>query len=440
MKIFSFFKKNNPPPQENSEKREDPSPQSSSKTTRTVRSSMEQREIARNTALKIDAIETEMALDVFDAPRTRVIQKVADLSSVIQGKPDSSDDLDFPSYAKTGATTQLSDTAALVQEAAILFANGQNTSVETILLSAIQEDQLDELTDAVWYMLLDFYQATNNRQKFDGLSMDYAHKFQASPVAWVDIDEASKKTEHLPPKAGVLLAGVLDERITTQLERLKKLSEDNATVRLDVSRVTTITPMGCHLLLQALNDLKSTQYELVLIGALEVTEKIQAILQVGRRDETQAPWLLLLELLRILDRKQDFEEVGINFCITFEISPPSFETPSDKIAATTESTGASSETEMISSGFFMLPNVIEGNIDLLLDAINEYGLRHHVLIFGCVNLTRVSFDAAVQLLSRLTLLADQKKEIEFHQMTHLIAALFNVVGLNRIAKIIPRKS
>ena len=123
----------------------------------------------------------------------------------------------------------------------------------------------------------------------------------------------------------------LDAGIVKQLERIKNLAEMSPVLKLEFARVTQVDPVGCGLLLNILKRLQKSSHKLILVGAPELAEKIQAILQVGRRDETEAPWLLLLEVLRLLNRESDFEERSIDYCITFEVSPPAFVSPQDKV-------------------------------------------------------------------------------------------------------------
>ena len=40
---------------------------------------------------------------------------------------------------------------------------------------------------------------------------------------------------------------------------------------------------------------------------------------------SDAAWMLLLDVQRLLNRQADFEETGIQYCITYEVSPPSWE-------------------------------------------------------------------------------------------------------------------
>ena len=70
-----------------------------------------------------------------------------------------------------------------------------------------------------------------------------------------------------------------------------------------------------------------TQRELILVGAAELAAQIRAGIAIGRPDDTEGPWLLLLELLQLLNREKEFEETGMDYCVTFEVSPPSFVAP-----------------------------------------------------------------------------------------------------------------
>ena len=48
-------------------------------------------------------------------------------------------------------------------------------------------------------------------------------------------------------------------------------------------------------------------------------------IQSGRRDPSDACWLLKLETLRFLGEQQQFEDLAIEYCVTYEVSPPSWE-------------------------------------------------------------------------------------------------------------------
>jgi ABC-type transporter Mla MlaB component len=98
-----------------------------------------------------------------------------------------------------------------------------------------------------------------------------------------------------------------------------------------------------------------------------------------------------------------------------------------------------SPAEDTTSDHFMMPLVVEGRTDQLLNGIKEYATNHNPAVIDCVRLSRVDFGAAGQLLSGLAPLAGNGRTIELINVNHLVAALFNVMGLRDIARILPRK-
>lgn len=433
---------------------------------------------ARATALKIDAIESEMSSEFVNVtttqqPTTTIGPKTAAPPPPSAPKPASA----APAQAKShnapqkeaarpdptlqplspefGTTTEFllggqtavgdiatpaSEAAAVIEEAAIMYANGQSDLVEQMLRNAIQEDQLGDMKHAAWLMLFDLYQVCGKQQEFENLSIDYASKFETSPPAWVGTAQGNlKQAGAVQPKATtpmVPFSGALDKNSIKLVERAEKLAENFRTMRLEFVRVTSIDAEGCGLLLALLNRLQKSGHDLILVGAPELAEKIRGIIEVGRRDDNEAPWLLLLEILRLLNREKDFEEASIDYCVTFEVSPPAFVAPKNKV--TTDTTEAPARQDAAEG--FMMPPVVEGRIDNLIVSIAAYSDEHNPAIIDCSQLSRVDFNAAGRLLTGLAPFCGIGKSIEFHHVNHLVTELFNVIGLKDLVRIIPRKN
>lgn len=331
-----------------------------------------------------------------------------------------------------------SETTQILEEAAILFANGQTEMVEQILQGAIHEDPANAGFRSAWWMLFDLYQINGKQQQFDNLSIEYANKFETSPPAWnqsskLEVQAAAVVRTGATPT--VPFSGRLDGNIIKLLERAQKLSEGTRVLRLEFSRITEVDPIGCGLLLRRLKKLQGSEHDLILVGASELVNKIRSILEVGRRDETEAPWLLLLELLRLLNSEKEFEEASIDYCITFEVSPPAFVAPKNKVTTDMEVNGTVDQV----SDCFMMPTVIDGKTEQLINAITIFAAGHNPAVLDCSRLQRVDFNAAGQLLSGLAPLSGSGKSIELHNVNYLITALFNVMGLKDIVRILPRK-
>lgn len=431
-----------------------------------------QRRAGRSTVLKIDAIESAMARDMFRAtdikkpepPPKPALPDVDDLLSPIMpeelsipkrqdmeysdgsfqatipmmGEP--SEILLASEISSAAVNVSTSEMAPAIEEAAVLFSNGQIEPVEQLLRRAIAEDKHVSAPRIGWWMLFDLFQITNQNNAFDSLSIDYASQFETSPPAWTDMLSAaprSKAPVHTGATPTIAFIGKLDETIGKTLERLQKLALKSRVFRLEFARVTAIEPSGCVLLLSALKALQKSEPDLILVGAPEFAEKIRATIEVGRRDETQAPWLLLLEILQLLNLEKEFEETSMDYCVTFEVSPPAFTAPKNSKIST-----APIEVELVDSAAddrFMMPAVIEGEIAPLIKEMTDYASERQTLVIDCGRLRRVDFTAAALLLNGLSPLAGAGKTIEFHEVNHLVTALFHVMGLHHIAQIAAHK-
>ena len=423
-----------------------------------------QRKAAHATAAKIDAIESEMSSEFVrpvHPPSGNTLPGPGNTrpgddarrgpALITPKKSDSWEPMTFqPTLPAMGSTTEFllstesggtvaissSEAAPVIEEAAILFANDQTEMVEHVLQAAIAEDALGNAIIIVWRMLFDLYQVTGNQEQFDHLSIEYANKFETSPPAWLESDTVEKPSAPTGVTPTISFSGALDAGIVKQLEKVQNLAEKSRVLRLEFAKVVSVDPIGCGLLLSILKKLQKSGHDLILVGSLELANKIRGILEVGRRDETEAPWLLLLEILRLLNMERDFEEASIDYCVTFEVSPPAFVPPKNKVTTAIEEIsmpGASGDS-------FVMPAVIAEGVERLVAGITVYANDHNPAVVDCLPLKRVDFGAAGQLLTGLAPLAAKGISLEFHNVNHLVAALFSVMGLKDIVEILPRKS
>lgn len=472
MGIFSLFgKKTNRKEPPSSEKPAAKKTRSKSRTPEIVnaqndealsQSVMAQRHIARATERKIDAIEFEMSRDMSRGKSTTASSTSNTLTRATIQTPAADDQfkneasaLDFQATLPlmmpstdhlfgqqsdiVAATLNPSESVPLLEEASILFASGQKEVAEQMLQAAIAEDSLGSATQIAWYMLFDLYQIANNQSAFDHLSLNYASKFETSPPNWRNtITPAADalKTDADGAIPSVTFPSQLDGSIIKLIEKLQTLSKQSNNLRLDFLRVKQVDPVGCGLLLRALKNLRKSGHDLLLAGAQDLSENIRSILEVGRRDETEAPWLLLLEILQFLQLEKAFEEASIDYCVTFEVSPPPFEAPKNRVTTALPEINVYDDI----SDRFMMPAVIEGRTEMLISQISAHAEMHNMVLLDCSQLERVEFGASAQLLSGLVPIAGKKdKTIQFHEVNYLVMSLFNAMGLKNVAAIFPRK-
>jgi len=364
-----------------------------------------QRAIARATAAKIDEIELEMTSAIFDDEPAWGSARRPAATAPAQDEPQD----ELPEAAVLPAS------APAVEESAILYANGQDAAAESLLLDSLQDFGRHERLP--WWMLFDLYQASGQEALFESIAIDYASHFETSPPAFKPL----APRQDAPPLAGVtateILDPVLDAAVGPRLQRL--LGAGAPLVRIDLGGVRSSDSTGCALLLNALQTLRREGRELVLAGADRLMAVLRPRLAVGERGAGEAPWLLQLELLLLSNREKDFEEAAMDYCVTFEVSPPSFET------LTRVSTAA---PEKVAGDRFLLPAQATGDCGALLDAIDAYAAERTTLVLDCARLARIDYACATALQGRLRAYSRQGKRTELRELNHLVAALMRLLG------------
>jgi ABC-type transporter Mla MlaB component len=405
-----------------------------------------QREIARATAAKIDEIELQMTSDIFDDEGWAGNRRAPAAASSVTAGAGATPRLDL-NTADLLVEEGLPDEAAApssapaVEEAAILYANGQVEAAEAALRSCLEGECRNERQP--WWMLFDLYQASGREPAFESIAIDYASHFETSPPAYLPVlaplasQSANLAFSGVTPTA--TLSGQLDAAASAQLARV--LAASGTIVRLEFSTIASATPDGCAALLDALQTLRRARRELVVAGADHLVAVLRPMLAIGNREAGEAPWLLLLELLLLLNREKDFEETAMDYCVTFEVSPPSFEAP----ARAAVSVGATTGLDAAAGDRFLLPGLVEGDSTALLKAIEAYAAQHTALVLDGSRLARIDYGAAMALGSRLRQLAggaggeQDKRSIELRDLNHLVAALLRLLGVGEHARLYAHK-
>ncbi|MYN46437.1 hypothetical protein GTP23_15410 [Pseudoduganella sp. FT93W] len=339
-----------------------------------------QRELAREAARKIDEIEAAMAADIFPpaAASAPVSAPGSAPAPAPVTAPATEDDLPHAAAAP--------ETAAVVDEVAILYAQGQLELAAELLRNNLHSSAEPDL----WWLLFDLYQLDGQRDAFDALSLDYARRYETSPPGW---------TGTAP--------------LAQPLPRLTLGSQHIASAEEQASLLAT---------------LRASPPELRLSGA----EALLAALRSSLAGDTETPWLLLLELLQRLGREEEFDQLALDYCVTFEVSPPAFRPlPAKPVAS------AGTAVSTASSDSFELPAAMHAPLAGLQSRIIVYAAQHPRLIFDASRLQTLDYLCAQQLLSCLGNLSCTS--IEFRNVNHLVAALLRLLGFATLARIVPRQ-
>jgi len=168
----------------------------------------------------------------------------------------------------------------------------------------------------------------------------------------------------------------------------------------------------------------------VLAGADTLLDTLRPMLVIGQRGASPAPWLLLLELLLLTNREKQFEEAAMDYCVTYEVSPPSFEAPL-RVSTAAPAPGHGDR--------FMLPSVMSGPDSALLTAIDAYAQERETLVLDCSRLARIDYAGAGSLLARLDAHGAAGRTVELRELNHLVTTLLRLLGAGDGVRLYPHR-
>ena len=340
----------------------------------------------------------------------------------------------------TGSSIQVQETGNLVpqavEQAAMLHSANQPIEACNALEAAVRGRGLGAYERRAWGMLFDLYQSMGKREAYDALALEIAAKFETSPPTW-NPEARMEKDPALATggRAFVSLAGILGAKAQEGLRQLLKIAEKNPVVRLDMTKVTDADENGCALLLATLQTVRKAKKECVLGGADHLAAILAKKISTGRR-EMENTWLLLLELYEQLFQQEAFDETAVNYAITFEVSPPSWSPPKAKPAAAAPVAPSPAEGPR---GFILEGEIASAGVESFAP-LRAYAEDREEVRVDCSRLVRMDFVSAAQLLNVIAHLQAAGKKVRLRGVSNLVAALWEVLGLDRVATIETRKS
>ena len=317
-------------------------------------------------------------------------------------------------------------------EAATMYAAGQELEAMRRLESAIKSgEDLGDAALRAWAGLFDLLQVLGRRPAFEALALTFARRFEKSPPAWTAADESEHSaTETTGGRAHVSLTGVLNARVGEVLKQTMKLAATSTMVRMDLAKLEDADNDGATLLMRALAALKKAHKEFVFGSPDHLAQILSTKLEVGERSN-EAMWLLLLELYQQAYRQEAFEEAAVNYAITFEVSPPSWEALPERRDAAPE---LSSMPPPKAEGFSLHDQLLGAAVadfaplEAVLAGRDEYDIDARKLV-------RIDSSSAKSLLEVLKRLQATGKKMRIVGLSTLVAAFLELQGFADVAEL-----
>ena len=334
-------------------------------------------------------------------------------------------------------------------EAAVLY-SANHAEAATALLRNEIKDPMGRNNKQAWLMLFDLYLLAANRTEFDSLSMLFTVKFEQSPPAWIDSAEATsdpRRNQSRERKDFFAIKPAADATLLSEINRFVAFAESQGSVRLDVAKIAALTPEDATLLTNALVGLRRKKLPM-WFNNLDGFEKVLR----GMFNEKSGPdqrgyWMLLFELFILQGKSQEFEDLGLEYAVAFEISPPNWEVYVNTIAAAAAKAAggagapvAAPVPAMAPEAGLALKGVLSSASADQVAELGAYAASRPEVIVDMSKLLRIDFGYTAAFFEAVKAIQLAGKRVILTNLNELNAALLEAMGVNRYAILVRRKS
>jgi len=343
----------------------------------------------------------------------------------------------------TAGVVDAAEMYSAVEEAAILYASDHPDQAAALLLDFVKS-YTESKEIQPWMMLFDIYQIQGKKPQFEELALEFVVKFERSAPIWSDAKVSGAKTEN--PKPGgaaavegyIALTGILQGDKDSLFQNLEQVAQKGAGLRLDFARLEGLDASGSRRLVETLQGLKKSGKKITPISVPHVTDLLKSMFGQGGEDE-QAHWQLLLNLYQCQGMQAEFEDLAVEYAITFEVSPPSWEAmPQCRQPAAVVTVNAPDEQPHDENTFYM-SGVISSASGPQLQELANYAASRSEVYLDMSGVPRVDFVSVGDFVGVLVRLNGSGKKLLVRNANEMIRALFGVMGVDQFAAILKRK-
>lgn len=349
-----------------------------------------------------------------------------------------------------------------MEEAAIRYANGDDVGAEAALQTALQQlDAKPEMVEAWAEALLDLYRSTGQLANFERMALNYARRFGRSAPAWALATAPLAAQMPSQPDAMVRAAALVGQRWESPIEldevevaRLRAMVKPTgATYVLNWHPVQRITAAAASNLADLLAAWRDTPLTLCFEGVDSLDRLLSAHTPSGDRLVPSYYWQLRFEALQLLRMQDDYELAALDYCVTFEVSPPAWREPvcqrvdsksaslptlSDRLETARPTDTLSDTGDACDSSDLVLSGNVLGDVSGIVAKWQAVSGEGNFWRVSCKRLIRVDFSAAGGLLNWAAQASAQGGRVEFRDVPRLVAAFFNLIGINEHALVAAR--
>ena len=348
-----------------------------------------------------------------------------------------------------------------LDEAVIAFANADFELCEQSLSGLTGPGGTRAQHAETWLVLFDLYRATGQQNKFESLALDYAQQFGWSAPQWFSMPKMVAEAASEERPSGSRVDGQVGWVCPQYLDAdgVAKLASLALQMPLpwvfDWGALQTIDAEACGRLSELFRSWIPQDLDMRWLSGDRLFTVIQEAAPTGVRDADPAFWQLRLDALRMTNRPDQFDEAAIDYCVTYEVSPPSWEPAKCivRISGSTQSTTApplsvvsdvstsfhesqlTDDTGMVQVATVELSGQLVGDIATTLKKLDDELGKATIVNVSCARLIRVDFIAAGDLLNWVLARRTENRTVSFIEAHRMVALFFGAMGINEHATV-----
>lgn len=348
-----------------------------------------------------------------------------------------------------------------LDEAVIAFANADFDQCEQALSGLTRAGGARAQHAETWLVLFDLHRATGQQSKFEGLALEYAQQFGWSAPQWFSLPklvaesaQQEKPREHRSAgEIGWICPELLDIDAVARLR--------SVTLQLplpwvfDWSALQTVEPEAATQLSELFRHWAPEPLDMRWLSGERFIAALQDAAPTGVRDVDPAYWVLRLDALRLANRPDQFDEAAIDYCVTYEVSPPSWErarcqvriggsglstqspplSQVGEVATTFVESSIDEHSGAVTMASVELSGQLVGDIGATLRQLDKQLDAAPLVTVSCTKLIRVDFIAAGDLLNWVLAKRSESRSVTFADAHRLVALFFGAMGINEHASV-----
>lgn len=319
---------------------------------------------------------------------------------------------------------------SVLENAALLYASAQAAQARTLLEQGVESDADARQSPLAWLALFDLLQRCGDRAAFDQYALQYVVQFERSAPGWEESFARPSSTAKSDTGGYIAVSGALTAN-AAQLEGLRRAIEKRVPkARLDLATLTDFDDAGAKRLADALATARKQRMNLAIQRPEKLREALEARVRKGR-DGGEGAWQLSLELLQWDHNQSLFDDRAVEFAVTFELSPPSWEPPplttSPGVASETAASEAATQVvgeELVWSGTLL------GSANPTFARLAEHATGRAVVVIDMTAVERIDFVGAGALLNAINRVELQRRSVQIVGASPIIRALLLLIGIS----------